>query len=193
MSQTIQVLLGAESRCCYILAYRPYSVKHLPSLTFALQKHKSVFSCITFHQPTLTQKTLERILHSKIDEDKCLSMHMFSLVMCAYYKKYSLVDRTPESTWHYYCTLGAGPSPGMASTILHSVWCFCCSLTEYVHRSVFLFAWQSPDLEVWVHMSKKVEPLHFQVGVGHNHHDSLSGRVQRTGSLRKVWQDKVFG
>lgn len=45
-----------------------------------------LFICITFQQAILTQKTLEKSLHNKVDDDKCLSMHMFRPVMCAYHK-----------------------------------------------------------------------------------------------------------
>lgn len=161
MSQTIQVLLGAESRCCYIFAYRPYSGTHLPALILIFQKQNSVilslfFHCFASHQPTLTQKTLETILHSKADGDKCLSMHMLRLLICAYLK---------NVLWRLY--------PRIYLTVLLNTWCWSQPRHPRPHwlfssvPGVSAAPWlkkfsclpsclhEPPNSEVWVHMSKK--------------------------------------
>lgn len=160
MSQTIQVLLGAESRCCYIFAYRSYSGTHLPALTLIFQKQKlvvvSFFHCFAFPQPTLMQKPLETILHNKVDGDKCLSVHMLRLLICAYLKN--------VPWWSYpriYVTIllknGCWSQPrhprpqqlfSSVSGVSAAPWLKKFSgLPSCLH--------EPPNLEIWLYMSKK--------------------------------------
>lgn len=114
------------------------------------------FHCFASHQPTLTPKTLETMLHNKADGDKCLSMHMLRLLICAYLK---------NVLWRSY--------PRIYLTVLLNTWCWSqprhpCSQQLFLSvPGVSAAPWlkkfsclpsclhELPNSEVWVHMSKK--------------------------------------